>query len=164
MESVPCPGRDLEVLVDYAHTPDALTHALVAAREGLQSTGMRAPQLWVVFGCGGERDRGKREEMGRVAHDHSDRVVVTSDNPRCEDPASIAGDILRGLTKTQSEACIMELDRRKAIELALQEAGPGDVILVAGKGHESEQWIDGEALPFDDRLVIQEALCAGSSV
>lgn len=163
MESVPCPGRDLEVLVDYAHTPDALTHALGAAREGLQSTGARAPQLWVVFGCGGERDRGKREEMGRVAHDHSDRVVVTSDNPRCEDPASIADDILRGLTKAQSEACIMELDRRKAIEFALREARPGDVILVAGKGHESEQWIDGEALPFDDRLVIQEALCAGSS-
>lgn len=163
MESVPCPGRDLEVFVDYAHTPDALTHALGAAREGLGTDEGRPSELWVVFGCGGERDRGKREEMGRVAHDLSDRVVVTSDNPRTEDPATIASDILRGLTKSQSDACSVELNRRKAIELALGEARPGDVILVAGKGHETEQWIDGEALPFDDRLVIQEALCAGST-
>jgi UDP-N-acetylmuramyl tripeptide synthase len=163
MEPVPCPGRDLEVFVDYAHTPDALTHALGAAREGVRTDEGHSSELWVVFGCGGERDRGKREEMGRVAHDLSDRVVVTSDNPRSEDPASIAGDILRGLTEAQPDACTVELDRRKAIEFALREARPGDVILVAGKGHETEQWVDGEALPFDDRLVIQEALCAGSS-
>ncbi|HJM55795.1 MAG TPA: UDP-N-acetylmuramoyl-L-alanyl-D-glutamate--2,6-diaminopimelate ligase [Planctomycetota bacterium] len=163
MEPVPCPGRDLEVFVDYAHTPDALTHALGAAREGLRPHEERAPELWVVFGCGGDRDQGKREEMGRVAQAHSDRVVVTSDNPRSEDPASIAGDILRGLTHAQSDACTVELDRRKAIELALRQARPGDVILVAGKGHETRQTIGGEALPFDDRLVIQEALCAGSS-
>ena len=117
----------------------------------------------MVFGCGGDRDQGKREEMGRVAQAHSDRVVVTSDNPRSEDPASIAGDILRGLPHAQSDACTVELDRRKAIEFALRQARPGDVILVAGKGHETRQTIGGETLPFDDRLVIQEALCAGSS-
>ena len=163
LEPVPCSGRDLGIFVDYAHTPDALKHALCAAREGLQNTDGRDPELWVVFGCGGDRDRGKREEMGRVAGAHSHRLVVTSDNPRSEDPASIADDIQRGLTQAQSDACTVELDRRKAIEFALQQARPGDVILVAGKGHETEQWVDGEALPFDDRLVIQEALCAGSS-
>jgi len=120
--------------------------------------------LWVVFGCGGDRDRGKRSEMGRVACANADRVIVTSDNPRSEDPQAIAEDILRGMSAgAAADTCSVQLDRRKAIEFALREARPGDVILVAGKGHETEQWVAGRALAFDDRVVIQEALCAGSS-
>jgi UDP-N-acetylmuramoyl-L-alanyl-D-glutamate--2,6-diaminopimelate ligase len=171
MEPVPCPGREFEIFVDYAHTPAALEQALCALRESLgeplpgrDGRDGRAAQLWVVFGCGGDRDRGKRSEMGRVACANADRVIVTSDNPRSEEPQAIAEDILRGMSAgAGSDTCSVQLDRRKAIEFALREARPGDVILVAGKGHETEQWVAGRALAFDDRVVIQEALCAGSS-
>jgi len=161
LEHVPSPGWDLEVFVDYAHTPDALEHALLALRETLLAQGENKQRLHVVFGCGGERDRGKRPVMGRVAERFADKVILTNDNPRGEDPEGIAQDILRGMQEG-AQVCTVELDRRRAIELALREARPGDVILVAGKGHETRQWIGGQALEFNDRVVIQDLLCTGS--
>ncbi len=142
LEPVPSPGGPA-VLVDYAHTPDALQAVLQGLRE------LTPGRLAVVFGCGGDRDAGKRPLMGRVATRLADRVYVTSDNPRSEDPQAIVDDIRAGLTGD----AIVELDRRLAIERALADAGPDDVVLIAGKGHETSQEIDGTRLPFDDRQV-----------
>jgi len=139
----------LRVFIDYAHTPDALEAALRSLRE-------LAPKvLSVVFGCGGDRDRGKRAEMGAIAARFAGRIVVTSDNPRGEAPPAIARDIVEGIGEAEHEVI---LDRRIAIEHAIERASPGEIILVAGKGHERYQILGNEVVPFDDREVAMAAL------
>ena len=147
-------GAPFTVLVDYAHTPDALAHALTAARE-LAAPGGRVA---VVFGCGGDRDAAKRPEMGAAAA-IADLVVVTNDNPRSEDPRAIADAAAAGVRAAGGSPHV-ELDRRLAIGEAVAWADAGDVVLIAGKGHETGQTIGGETLPFDDRAVAREALDA----
>jgi UDP-N-acetylmuramoyl-L-alanyl-D-glutamate--2,6-diaminopimelate ligase len=139
-------GQPFTVLVDYAHTPGALESALEAARE------LTRGRVICVFGAGGDRDRDKRPLMGQVVAELADVALVTSDNPRSEDPAAIAADVVDGLDLD------IELDRRRAIERALEAAEPGDLVVVAGKGHEQGQEIAGRKLPFDDREVVREAL------
>jgi UDP-N-acetylmuramoyl-L-alanyl-D-glutamate--2,6-diaminopimelate ligase len=141
------------VLRDYAHTPDALERALCAVRPF--ATG----KLIVVFGCGGDRDRGKRPEMGAVAERVSDHVILTSDNPRTEDPERILDDIASGLRRSDYERIE---DRRAAIARALAIAGPEDVVLLAGKGHETYQIRGTEKLPFDERIIVRELIAEGS--
>jgi UDP-N-acetylmuramoyl-L-alanyl-D-glutamate--2,6-diaminopimelate ligase len=147
------PGQPV-VVVDYAHTPDALAHALQAVRAHLSG------RLTCVFGCGGNRDRGKRPEMGRVAESLADRIVVTNDNPRFESVNSIINDILSGL-ESPREAWI-ESDRAAAITRAIAGSGPGDIVLVAGKGHETWQEVAGQKLPFSDETIIRTALEAAA--
>ena len=130
----------IDAIVDYAHTPDALENVLRAARE------MTRRELIVVFGCGGDRDHGKRVQMGEIAARIADRVIVTSDNPRSEDPMAIARDIANGFERTA-----IELDRRTAIRRAIGEAEAGDTVIIAGKGHETYQIVGNETRPFDDR-------------
>jgi UDP-N-acetylmuramoyl-L-alanyl-D-glutamate--2,6-diaminopimelate ligase len=139
----------VDVIVDYAHTPDALENLLQALRETAHG------RLLVVFGCGGDRDRGKRPQMGEIAARYADYIYVTSDNPRTEDPQAIIGDILPGIGRAPHEA---NPDRRAAIEAAVQNARPGDVVAIAGKGHETYQIIGTQVLPFDDLAVAREAL------
>ncbi|MBA2331726.1 MAG: UDP-N-acetylmuramoyl-L-alanyl-D-glutamate--2,6-diaminopimelate ligase [Actinobacteria bacterium] len=141
-------GQDFTVLVDYAHTPDSLDNVLRTARE------LAPGRLLAVVGAGGERDRGKRPLMGMIARDLADVVIVTSDNPRGEEPLAIIQDILQGAGMDVE----MDPDRRSAIERALSLAEAGDVVVIAGKGHEQGQEIAGEKLPFDDREVAREAL------
>lgn len=155
MESVPN-DRGVDVIVDYAHTPDGLRAALAAARP---APGAR---LAVVFGCGGDRDREKRPEMGQIAAGGADLVVVTSDNPRSEDPRAIIDAILGGIPTDYRAHVLSEPDRRRAIETAVQWAAPGDVVLIAGKGHETTQTIGSSVLPFDDRAVAHEVLSGGT--
>ena len=138
------------VVIDYAHTPDALDKALTALRPSVVVGG----DLVCIFGCGGERDRGKRPEMGRVAARLADRVLVTNDNPRSEDPAAIIAQAMAGI---RGEAEAIE-DRQVAIFSAVHHATPGDVVLLAGKGHETYQEIAGARHPFDDREVARAAL------
>jgi len=145
-----CEGGPFTVLVDYAHTADALENALSAVR------GLTAGRLTLVFGCGGDRDRQKRPEMARMAQKMADRVIVTSDNPRSEDPQAIADEILAGFSSPR--VAEVELDRRAAIERALREARAGDVVLIAGKGHETYQESRDGVRPFDDRAVARELL------
>ena len=135
------------VLRDYAHTPDALERALCAVRP------FAVGRLIVVFGCGGDRDRGKRPVMGAVAERAADHVIVTSDNPRTEDPERIIDDIVAGMTRRGFERIE---DRRRAIGRALAVAGPDDVVLLAGKGHETYQVRGTEKLPFDERQIVRE--------
>jgi len=146
------------VVVDYAHTPDALDKVLSALRAAVASGG----ELVCVFGCGGDRDRGKRPEMGRVAARLADRVVVTSDNPRSEDPEAIASDIVHGIRSTGNRRYAVELDRGSAIASAIGEAKAGDVILLAGKGHETYQERAGTREPFIDADHARRALAAWS--
>jgi UDP-N-acetylmuramoyl-L-alanyl-D-glutamate--2,6-diaminopimelate ligase len=146
-------GQDFAVVVDYAHTPDSLERALRAARE------ICAGRLWVVFGCGGDRDRGKRPEMGRVATALADRTIITSDNPRSEDPLAIVAEIEAG-ARAGGGPYEVEPDRRAAIRRALAAARPGDLVLIAGKGHETGQQVGDRILPFDDRAVAREELAA----
>jgi len=134
-------GSDIRVIVDYAHTPDALASALNALKHSCTGA------LWVVFGCGGDRDAGKRSEMGRIADSLADKLVVTNDNPRSESPEMIAEDILVGITDS---ACHVELDRGAAIRHAVLNARSGDTVLVAGKGHETYQLVGGNKLDFSD--------------
>ncbi len=141
-------GQAFSVVVDYAHTPDSLENALRTARE------LATGNVVCVFGCGGDRDHGKRPLMGEVAERGADVVIVTSDNPRSEAPEAIAAEVTAGL----STDVIVELDRAKAIELAVEQAQPGDLVLIAGKGHEQGQEAAGETTPFDDRDVAREAL------
>lgn len=141
------------VMVDYAHTPDALGNALAAARHHCDG------RLWVVFGCGGDRDRGKRAEMGRIAAQLADEVVLTSDNPRTENPASILADIAAGLGNTVS---VVQPDRADAIRQAIFGARAGDLVVIAGKGHEDYQEIDGKRRAFSDFEAARAALGAGS--
>jgi len=137
-------------IVDYAHTPDALENVLRTIREVMPE----GARLWCVFGCGGERDRGKRPMMGAVAERLADCVIVTSDNPRSEDPLQIFEDIRQGMR--HPEAALWEVDRARAIEQAAKLCRPGDVVLVAGKGHEAYQIIGTEKIPLDDRQLVQE--------
>jgi UDP-N-acetylmuramoyl-L-alanyl-D-glutamate--2,6-diaminopimelate ligase len=138
------------VIVDYAHTPDALDKSLRAAR--LHATG----QLWCVFGCGGERDAGKRPQMGQIADALADRLIITDDNPRSEDPAAIAAAVLSGVTRRA--AALVIHDRSAAIAAALSQAHAGDVVLVAGKGHEDYQLVGAERRPFSDIQTVRQAL------
>jgi len=147
-------GQPFAVLVDYAHTPDALRRVLAAARPLAGVDG----KLICVFGCGGDRDPGKRPLMGEAVAAGADVAVLTSDNPRSEDPQAIADAVLPGLTG--AAAVRVELDRRAAIAGALAGAAPGDVVVVAGKGHESGQTSNGHTVPFDDRVVAREELGA----
>jgi UDP-N-acetylmuramoyl-L-alanyl-D-glutamate--2,6-diaminopimelate ligase len=153
-------GQDFAVLVDYAHTPDSLENVLRAAR-GLVDTpggGPAGGRVHVVFGCGGDRDRGKRPMMGEIATRLADRVIVTSDNPRSENPEAIISEILVG-TGTGVEH---DSDRRAAIAAAIGGARPGDVVVIAGKGHEQGQEFEGgRKIPFDDVTVAREALEGG---
>jgi UDP-N-acetylmuramoyl-L-alanyl-D-glutamate--2,6-diaminopimelate ligase len=142
------------VVVDYAHTPDALEKALTALRPAVRP----GRSLAVVFGCGGDRDKGKRPLMGRIAATLADRVVVTSDNPRSEPPQAIAQAIAEGIHESGNRRYRVELDRAAAIRLALSDAQPGDVVLIAGKGHEPYQEIAGLRLPFSDVAVARRAL------
>jgi UDP-N-acetylmuramoyl-L-alanyl-D-glutamate--2,6-diaminopimelate ligase len=146
-------GQPFAVVVDYAHTDDALRNLTRVAREFVAGKG----RVITVYGCGGDRDRGKRPKMGRAAGTGSDYVVVTSDNPRSEDPLAIIEQSVVGVRETGSRfSC--EPDRRRAIALALAEAKPGDIVLIAGKGHERTQIMREGELPFDDRQVASEAL------
>jgi UDP-N-acetylmuramoyl-L-alanyl-D-glutamate--2,6-diaminopimelate ligase len=157
--------RRAAVFVDYAHTPDALRRTLAALRPLTASRG----RLVVVFGCGGDRDRGKRPLMGRAAADLADLTVLTSDNPRGEDPRAIIADIEKGIAPFASrlELCdhgrgyMVVEDRAEAIGTALETASRGDVVVVAGKGHEDYQEIDGRRRPFDDRSMVASLLGAG---
>jgi UDP-N-acetylmuramoyl-L-alanyl-D-glutamate--2,6-diaminopimelate ligase len=143
-------GQPFAVLVDYSHTPASLETALRAAR------GITEGRVLVVFGAGGDRDRGKRPLMGKVAVELADLAIVTSDNPRSEDPLSIIQDVLQGA----GVGVEIDPDRRTAIQRAVELAAPGDVVLIAGKGHEQGQEISGVVHPFDDRTVAREALAA----
>jgi len=146
------------VIVDYAHTPDALDKVLTSLRSAVVSPG----ELVCVFGCGGDRDRGKRPEMGRVAARLADRVIVTSDNPRSEDPGAIASDIVHGIRDTGNRRYAVELDRARAIATAIGEAKVGDVVLLAGKGHEPYQERAGVRYPFLDADHAARALAVWS--
>jgi UDP-N-acetylmuramoyl-L-alanyl-D-glutamate--2,6-diaminopimelate ligase len=154
-EKVDC-GQPFTVVVDYAHTDDALRNLTAIARE-FATRGAQAGRVITVFGCGGDRDRTKRPLMGEAAGQGSDFVVLTSDNPRSEDPQQIMADALPGLKKTDARFEV-EPDRRKAIGLALHEARPGDIVLIAGKGHEKTQITREGVFPFDDVQVAREAL------
>ena len=154
-QSVDC-GQNFAVVVDYAHTDDALRNLIAVAREFVSDRGGR---VITMFGCGGDRDRTKRPLMGRAAGAGSDVVVVTSDNPRSEDPLAIIEQVLPGLRGTSAKVMV-EPDRRHAIELAIGEAGPGDLVLLAGKGHEKTQTIGAQVIPFDDVAVARELLPA----
>jgi len=136
------------IIVDYSHTPDALQKALMVLNP------LTEKKLWVVFGCGGDRDKIKRPMMGKIAQEFADRIIITSDNPRREPPASIIQDILGGVS--ESEDIVVEEDRRNAIHMALTYSERGDTILIAGKGHEDYQEIQGVKYPFDDRQVVRE--------
>jgi UDP-N-acetylmuramoyl-L-alanyl-D-glutamate--2,6-diaminopimelate ligase len=146
-------GQAFDVVVDFAHTPDGLDVALRAARVATTN------RVLVVFGCGGDKDRDKRPKMGQIAAQLADVVVVTSDNPRSEDPAAIIGDVLAGTTGATGDVRV-DPDRRAAIALALDLARAGDLVLVAGKGHETTQTIGPTTIPFDDRVVVRELLAA----
>jgi UDP-N-acetylmuramoyl-L-alanyl-D-glutamate--2,6-diaminopimelate ligase len=134
-----------QVFVDYAHTPDGLENALRTARA------LRPRRLITVFGCGGDRDRSKRAKMAAAAEAGSDICVLTSDNPRTEDPQQILDDAKAGFARPQKHAIIM--DRREAIQTAMKNAWDGDLVLIAGKGHEDYQDIQGKKHPFDDRKI-----------
>jgi UDP-N-acetylmuramoyl-L-alanyl-D-glutamate--2,6-diaminopimelate ligase len=143
-------GQPFAVFVDYSHKPDALEAVLRTAR------GLTRGRLIVVFGAGGDRDRGKRPLMGRAAAEHADLAIITSDNPRNEDPAAIMDEIAQGAPDAERV-----IDRQAAIERAIAVAAPGDAVVVAGKGHERyQEFEDGRTVPFDDVAVAREALRA----
>jgi UDP-N-acetylmuramoyl-L-alanyl-D-glutamate--2,6-diaminopimelate ligase len=146
-------GQRFQVLVDYAHTPDSLENALRAVRE------LASGKLIVVFGCGGDRDRGKRPLMGEAATRLADLAVLTSDNPRSEEPEAIIREIEAG-ARRGGGAYLVQPDRRAAIRAVLAEAGPSDVVVIAGKGHETGQEFKDRTVPFDDRVVAAEELTA----
>ncbi|WP_192036602.1 UDP-N-acetylmuramoyl-L-alanyl-D-glutamate--2,6-diaminopimelate ligase [Halomonas sp. YLGW01] len=157
MQPLSQPGRPA-VVVDYAHTPDALDNALEALRAHLGKSG----QLWCLFGCGGERDRGKRPLMAQAAAARADHLVITDDNPRGENAAAIREEILAGLEPGERELAWCIEGRREAIRACLAAAGPDDVVLIAGKGHETYQEIDGVRHAFSDVEEVERALEAGS--
>jgi UDP-N-acetylmuramoyl-L-alanyl-D-glutamate--2,6-diaminopimelate ligase len=156
----PVPGRleivpvnePFRVCVDYAHTEDALRNVLVTVAE------LTRGRLICVFGCGGDRDKGKRAPMGRVAGELADFSILTSDNPRTEDPRAILADIEAGLAAVPRSRYQVIEDRREAIERALDIARPGDTVLVAGKGHENYQEFAHTVVPFNDRQVVEDYL------
>jgi len=152
-------NQDIHVIVDYAHTPDALENALRAIREHSQA------RVWTVFGCGGDRDKTKRPLMGRIAEKYSDYVIVTNDNPRNEEPSAIAADIIRGLHN--ANGCLVIADRAQAIDFAIQQAKQGDLVLIAGKGHEDYQIFADQTVSFSDtkqaRLALQRRIAKRDS-
>ena len=158
----PAPGRFEQVLtatgitaiVDYAHTPDALENVLGTIKEF--RTGNE--KVITVVGCGGNRDKDKRPEMARIACELSDKVVLTSDNPRNEEPMAIIEDMQKGVSPTNYKKTLVMADRKEAIKTASALAEPKDIILVAGKGHETYQEVNGERFPFDDRLILKDML------
>jgi UDP-N-acetylmuramoyl-L-alanyl-D-glutamate--2,6-diaminopimelate ligase len=145
-------GQSFGVFVDYAHTDDALKNVLTTLRE------ITKGRVLLAFGCGGNRDAGKRAKMGKVAAELADFTLITSDNPRKEDPAKIVAQIEEGYRSVRTHAYVVELDRRRAIQQILSKAEPGDTVLLAGKGHETYQEFEDTVVPFDDRLHAQEAL------
>jgi UDP-N-acetylmuramoyl-L-alanyl-D-glutamate--2,6-diaminopimelate ligase len=151
VEPVRC-GQPFVVLVDYAHTPDSLENILRAARD------LAAGRVICVFGCGGDRDRGKRPLMGAAAAALADLAVITSDNPRSEDPLTIIAEIRGGISGSTTTEVIVESDRRAAIGLALARAADGDVVVIAGKGHETYQILGARTITFDDREAARSAL------
>jgi UDP-N-acetylmuramoyl-L-alanyl-D-glutamate--2,6-diaminopimelate ligase len=144
--------KGLNIFVDYAHTDDALCNVLSTLQE------MKKGRLITVFGCGGNRDQSKRSKMGAIAEKLSDLAIVTSDNPRNEDPEEIIRNILTGL-KSPGNALVV-VDRKEAIHRAIQMANPEDIILIAGKGHETYQIVSNQTIDFDDRIIAQAA-CSG---
>jgi UDP-N-acetylmuramoyl-L-alanyl-D-glutamate--2,6-diaminopimelate ligase len=140
-------GDKAHVVIDYAHTPDALKQVLMTLRDYTQR------ELWCVFGCGGNRDQGKRSQMGQIAENLADNVIITDDNPRQEDPNGIISDILQGMSKP--ERAVIEHNRRRAIAHAIHCAKTDDIILIAGKGHENNQIYSTESLPFSDEIEVQ---------
>lgn len=145
-------GQEYTVVVDYAHTPDSLEKVLSAARQITEG------RLITVFGCGGDRDKGKRPLMGKIAAEISDYTIVTSDNPRSEEPNSIIMEIIDGIKEIENPQFEVEEDRELAIKKALEMAKPGDFVVIAGKGHEAGQEIAGKKLPFDDVQVASELI------
>ena len=145
-------GQPFGVFVDYAHTDDALKNVLTTLRE------ITKGRVLVAFGCGGNRDSGKRAKMGRIAAELADFTLITSDNPRKEDPAKIAAQVEEGYKGVRVDAYEVELDRRRAIQQIIARAQPGDSVLIAGKGHETYQEFEDTVVPFDDRVHAQEAL------
>ncbi len=158
MDRVPGAARQPAVVVDYAHTPDALDKALAALRPLATA---RGGALWCVFGCGGNRDASKRPLMGAIAERLADRVVLTSDNPRHEDPLAILEQIRAGLSRSNGVQLVD--DRAMAIAQAVAGAAPQDVLLIAGKGHEDHQEVAGQKRPFLDSAVAAQALAARSA-
>jgi UDP-N-acetylmuramoyl-L-alanyl-D-glutamate--2,6-diaminopimelate ligase len=154
-ERVDC-NQPFTVVVDYAHTPDALKNVTALARRFVRDSGQRG-RVITVFGCGGDRDRMKRPLMAEAAGRGSDFVLLTSDNPRSEDPLAIINDALVGLQRTGTKYKT-EADRKAAIALAIHEARPGDIVLLAGKGHEKVQVLRDRSIPFDDVGVAREIL------
>jgi len=144
-------GRDFTVIIDYAHTPDALLNVLTALR------GVTNGRIVTLFGCGGDRDRTKRPIMGKIAFDLSDYCIVTSDNPRSEEPMNIINDILEGVKGSKTPYKVIE-NRKEAIEYALKNAKSNDTILLAGKGHETYQILKDKTISFDEREIIREIL------
>jgi UDP-N-acetylmuramoyl-L-alanyl-D-glutamate--2,6-diaminopimelate ligase len=145
-------GQPFSVLVDYAHTEDALSNAMTTLRE------IADGRLLTLFGCGGNRDAKKRAAMGEVTARMADLAVLTSDNPRNESPESIADQVMVGYASVRDEGCLVELDRARAIEEIIRMAQPGDIVLIAGKGHETYQEFKNTVVPFDDRVHAREAL------
>jgi len=150
VEVVPT-GRDFTILIDYAHTPDGLKNVLQSVRAFADG------RVVVLFGCGGDRDTGKRPQMGKIAGELADFCIVTSDNPRTEEPAAIIRDILAGMKEATAEYIVLE-NRRSAIEYAIKHAKPNDVIVLAGKGHETYQILANKTIHFDEREVVAEIL------
>ena len=159
LEPVTTPSDDFTVFVDYAHTDDALDNVLQALRPLVPEAG----RLRVVFGCGGDRDRTKRPRMAAVAARYADDLIITSDNPRTEDPQTIIDEILVGVPEARRADTITLVDRRAAIEHAIERCGPDDVVLIAGKGHEPYQIIGTQKHPFDDRRVASEAIALSAA-
>jgi UDP-N-acetylmuramoyl-L-alanyl-D-glutamate--2,6-diaminopimelate ligase len=157
-QSVDC-GQKFAVVVDYAHTDDALRNIIAVARAFVSRGSGR---VITMFGCGGDRDRTKRPLMGKAAGEGSEVVVLTSDNPRGEDPMAIIEQVLPGLNKTPAQV-LVEPDRHRAIALAISEARQGDLVLLAGKGHEKTQTIGDRVIPFDDVAIARQILLAGES-
>jgi UDP-N-acetylmuramoyl-L-alanyl-D-glutamate--2,6-diaminopimelate ligase len=179
LEPVTAIGTEISVFIDYAHSDDALKTVLGTMREAMAgaagsggkaggkgvSAGTHSGELWCVFGCGGDRDRTKRPRMGEVAARFADYVVVTSDNPRTEEPRTIIGEIIDGIPAESQPRVRIEPDREAAIQMAIRTAPPGSIIVIAGKGHEDYQILPDPAKPgqtitrhFDDREVAREAL------
>jgi len=150
-EIVPTPGKPYTVMIDYAHTPDSLENILKTIKEFVPN------RLICVFGCGGDRDKGKRPEMGKISGEIADLTVITSDNPRTEDPAGIIKDIEQGIKQTDGQYIIIQ-DRTEAIRYAMSIAGSGDIILLAGKGHETYQIFRDRTIHYDEREIVREIL------
>ena len=157
MEAIHC-GQDFTALVDYAHTDDALGQVLQAVRE------LEPRRLILMFGCGGDRDRSKRPRMAQVAEEWADVIIVTNDNPRTESPEQILADIRSGFSTSGLSRAVELPDRREAIACAIDQARAGEVVLIAGKGHEPYQLIGEKRFDFDDRLVASEIIMEMSGV